>query len=82
MILFGPSNETGDFWVDCLEYWWQKTKGQCSRVKRLVIRLDNGPICASDRRLFLTGYPERNSLNYATFLALLGYLNFGSGLAG
>jgi len=53
MILFGTSYETGDFWVDCLEYWWEKTKGQCGRVKRLVIRLDNGPICASDRKLFL-----------------------------
>jgi hypothetical protein len=53
MILFGTSSETGDFWVDCLEYWWEKTKGQCGRVRRLVIRLDNGPVNASDRKLFL-----------------------------
>jgi hypothetical protein len=26
MILFGTSYETGDFWVDCLEYWWETTK--------------------------------------------------------
>jgi Rhodopirellula transposase DDE domain len=53
MILFGTSYETGDFWVDCLEYWWEKTKDQCGHIKRLVIRLDNGPINASDRKLFL-----------------------------
>lgn len=53
MILFGTSYETGDFWVDCLEYWWDKTKDQCGQVKRLVIRLDNGPINASNRKLFL-----------------------------
>jgi len=53
MILFGTGNETADFWVDCLEYWWEKTKGKCGHVKRLVIRLDNGPVCASDRKLFL-----------------------------
>lgn len=53
MILFGTSCETGDFWVDCLEYWWDKTKDQCGRAKRLVIRLDNGPINASNRKLFL-----------------------------
>jgi hypothetical protein len=53
MILFGTSYETGDFWVDCLDYWWDKTKDQCGRVKRLVIRLDNGPVNAGDRKLFL-----------------------------
>src|SRR5438270_1499456 len=53
MVLFGTSSETGDFWVDCLEYWWEKTKGKCGRVRRLVIRLDNGPVNASDRKLFL-----------------------------
>jgi hypothetical protein len=53
MILFGTSYETGDFWVDCLEYWWEKTKDTCGRVRRLVIRLDNGPVNASDRKLFL-----------------------------
>lgn len=26
---------------------------QCGRVRRLVIRLDNGPICASNRKPFL-----------------------------
>jgi Rhodopirellula transposase DDE domain len=53
MILFGTSYETGDFWVDCLEYWWDKTKDSYGRVKRLVIRLDNGPVNAGDRKLFL-----------------------------
>jgi DDE family transposase len=53
MILFGTSYETGDFWVDCLEYWWEKTKDACGHVRRLVIRLDNGPVNASDRKLFL-----------------------------
>lgn len=53
MILFGTSYETGDFWVDCLEFWWEQTKDTCGRVRRLVIRLDNGPVNASDRKLFL-----------------------------
>jgi hypothetical protein len=65
MILFGTSYETGDFWVDCLEYWWEKTKGRCGHVRRLVIRLDNGPICASDRKLFrkrLVAFAQRTGL--------------------
>ena len=53
MILFGTRYETGDFWADCLEHWWEKTKGNCGRVRRLVIRLDIGPSCASNRKLFL-----------------------------
>jgi hypothetical protein len=53
MILFGTSYETSDFWVDCLEYWWDKTKDSCPGVRRLVIRLDNGPSCASNRTQFL-----------------------------
>jgi hypothetical protein len=38
---------------------------QCGRVKRLVIRLDNGPICASDRKLFfkrLWAFAQRTQL--------------------
>ena len=65
MILFGSSYETGDFWADCLEYWWDKTKDSCGRVRRLVIRLDNGPICASNRKLFrkrLVGFAQRTGL--------------------
>jgi Rhodopirellula transposase DDE domain len=53
MILFGTGYETGDFWVDCLEYWWENTKDICGCVRRLVIRLDNGPVNGSDRKLFL-----------------------------
>ncbi len=53
MILFGTSYETSDFWVDCLEYWWEKTKDSCRGVRRLVIRLDNGPASKSDRTQFL-----------------------------
>jgi hypothetical protein len=53
MILFGTSCETSDFWVDCLEYWWDKAKDSCPGVRRLVIRLDNGPSCASNRTQFL-----------------------------
>jgi Rhodopirellula transposase DDE domain len=65
MILFGTSYETGDFWVDCLEYWWETTKDTCGRVRRLVIRLDNGPVNASDRKLFLkrlVAFAERTQL--------------------
>lgn len=53
MILFGTSYETSDFWVDCLEYWWAKTKDTCPGVRRLVVRLDNGPSSASNRTQFL-----------------------------
>jgi hypothetical protein len=53
MILFGSSVETADFWVDCLEHWWERTKGDCGHERRLMIRLDNGPVSASDRKLFL-----------------------------
>jgi hypothetical protein len=65
MILFGTSYETGDFWVDCLEYWWEKTKDTCGRIRRLVIRLDNGPVNASDRKLFLkrlVAFAQRTNL--------------------
>jgi hypothetical protein len=65
MILFGTSYETGDFWVDCLEFWWEHTKDTCGRVQRLVIRLDNGPVNASDRKLFLkrlVAFAQRTSL--------------------
>jgi hypothetical protein len=53
MILFGMSRETSDFWVDCLEIWWDKTKSSFPGIKRLVIYLDNGPSCASNRRQFI-----------------------------
>jgi hypothetical protein len=65
MILFGTSCETGDFWVDCLEYWWEETKDTCRRIRRLVIRLDNGPVNASDRKLFLkrlVAFAQRTNL--------------------
>lgn len=52
-IVFGGSRETSDFWVDCLEMWWERTKENCSGIKRLQIRLDNGPCCASNRRHWL-----------------------------
>ena len=53
MIVFGLSKETSDFWVDCLEWWWEKTKENCPQIKRLMIRLDNGPCCASNRRQWI-----------------------------
>jgi hypothetical protein len=65
MIFFGTSYETADFWVDCLEYWWKQTKEKCGRVRRLVIRLDNGPVNASDRKLFLkrlVAFAQRTNL--------------------
>ncbi len=53
MIVMGSSRETSDFWADCLELWWQRTKKSCSGIKRLMIRLDNGPCCASNRRQWI-----------------------------
>jgi Rhodopirellula transposase DDE domain len=52
-IVLGTSYETSDFWVDCLGQWWAACKGSWPGIKRLVIRLDNGPASGSNRTQFL-----------------------------
>jgi Rhodopirellula transposase DDE domain len=47
LIVFGTSRETSDFWADCLWLWWERVGRHCAGLKRLRIRLDNGPNCAS-----------------------------------
>ncbi len=51
-LVFG-TRETSDFWVDALQLWWEQTRGQCQRIRQLVIYLDNGPNNSGTRRQFL-----------------------------
>ncbi len=41
-MVLGGSRNTSDFWFDCLLVWWESVKGESGKVKRLVVRLDNG----------------------------------------
>jgi hypothetical protein len=52
MLVFG-SSETSDFWVDALQLWWQQARGQCRKIRQLVIYLDNGPNNSGTRTQFL-----------------------------
>jgi hypothetical protein len=52
MLVFG-SSETSDFWVDALQLWWQQARGQCGKIRQLVIYLDNGPNNSGTRTQFL-----------------------------
>jgi transposase len=52
-IVFGSSAETSHFWADCLLLWWQSQRQEYLGIKRLLIRLDNGPCCASNRRVWI-----------------------------
>jgi hypothetical protein len=51
-LVFG-ARETSDFWVDALQLWWERTRGQCKKVRQLVIYLDNGPNNSGTRTQFL-----------------------------
>jgi hypothetical protein len=65
MIVFGMSRETSDFWADCLALWWERTRDTASGIKRLMIRLDNGQCCASNRRQWikrLVAFADRTGL--------------------
>ncbi len=53
LMVFGTSRETSDFWADCLWLWWERIGRHCAGLKRLRIRLDNGPNCASNRRQWI-----------------------------
>jgi hypothetical protein len=52
-VVLGTSYDTSDFWVDCLQQWWEANKADWCGIKRLVIRLDNGPASGSNRTQFL-----------------------------
>ena len=52
LLVFG-SSETSDFWVDALTVWWQQVRGQCGKIRQLVIYLDNGPNNSGTRTQFL-----------------------------
>jgi len=52
-LYMARSKVTSDFIVDRLEQWWQEVRLRFSRVKTLVINLDNGPENHSRRTQFL-----------------------------
>ena len=52
-LAFGTSKETSDLIVDTLISWWEKTRETYSKVKELVINLDNGPSVSGNRTQFL-----------------------------
>ena len=52
-IYFGPSHETSDFIVDCLESWWDENAHRYPGVEELAINLDNGPAVESHRTQFI-----------------------------
>jgi Rhodopirellula transposase. len=52
-IIFGTSNETSDFIVDCLELWWEENKSRLSHIEELDANLDNGPHVNSHRTQFI-----------------------------
>jgi hypothetical protein len=53
VFVLGMGRESSDFWADALELWWCQVKARCGQVKRLMIRLDNGMVCASNRRQWI-----------------------------
>ena len=60
-IIFGTSNETSDFIVDCLELWWNENKNNYAHIRQLIINLDNGPQLASNRTQFIRRIVEFSS---------------------
>ncbi len=52
MLVFGLK-ETSDSWADALQLWWQHVRSRYTRIKRLVIYLDNGPQNSGRRTQFL-----------------------------
>ncbi len=52
-LFFGSSYKTSDFLVNGLQLWWEERKRDLSRIKHLVINMDNGPECNGHRSQFL-----------------------------
>lgn len=64
-LFFTDSSKTSDFIVDGLFAWWRARKREYSRVKQLVINMDNGPECSGRRSQFLyrmTEFADRTGL--------------------
>ena len=53
LTLFFGNKETSDFWVDGVKKWWEMTRAKNSRIRQLVIYLDNGPNNSGARTQFL-----------------------------
>jgi hypothetical protein len=65
-LFFGSSYKTSDFLVDGLELWWNERKTELSKIKQLVINMDNGPECNGRRSQFLyrmTIFADMTGLN-------------------
>jgi hypothetical protein len=53
LTLFFGSQETSDFWLDCLKRWWELVRANYPHIRQLVIYLDNGPNNNGTRTQFL-----------------------------
>jgi hypothetical protein len=62
-VIFGTSNETSDFIVDCLQQWWDANKDKYTHIRQLVINLDNGPNNSSVRTQFMKRIVEFATVN-------------------
>ena len=51
-FIFGTSNETSDFYVDCLILWWKENEHLYEHITEIIINLDNGPQLASNRNQY------------------------------
>src|SRR3974377_35619 len=43
LTLIFAAQETSDFWVDGLKWWWQLVRHQFQHIRHLVIYLEQGP---------------------------------------
>lgn len=57
-LFFTDSYKTSDFMVDGLFKWWNHRYQELSKVKRVVLNLDNGPECSGRRTQFLLRMTE------------------------
>jgi hypothetical protein len=53
LSLFFGTGGSSDFWVDALQCWWRRVRGEWQGIRRLVIYLDNGPDNSGRRTQFL-----------------------------
>jgi len=52
-LFFGNSCKTSDFLADGILLWWKKRQQELSRIRHLIINMDNGPECNGRRSQFL-----------------------------
>jgi hypothetical protein len=57
-LFFTSGCKTSDFIADGLTLWWRERKGELSRIRNIVINMDNGPECNGHRSQFLLRMTE------------------------